>query len=301
MTNSQYAQRSMVIGSLAAAVAASLFYLAHQWDPAVSGLFSIWVRVCMNGLFLAVLFLRPWGPPLSLWPPERAWLWIWGVLGALTVVTYFISVQLSGPAVASLLNSTFGIFATALAPMILGSRTSPIAIASSAVAALGLVCLLPSGISYTTDPGAVLGLLSGLFTGLAYLAVAKSGTRFRPTTTLFFWTLVCFPVTTATLPWNISTLPSIGALAALMGAGLCAALSQYRIADAYQRGPVEVVSALSYLAPFFALVLDSVCFDRRYSQSECAGAVLILVGGTLPYTYSRLANLSLAGSYRGGR
>jgi drug/metabolite transporter (DMT)-like permease len=278
---------SMVCASGLAAAAAACFFLAFQWEPEVSSLSGTYIRVWMNGLLLVFFFSTGYRVN-GLNRSQVRWLLLWGALGALTVATYFAAVKSVGAGTASVLNSSFGIFAIAFSPRQKGQKVPWVLLLA---ASAGLWFMLPSDVLLRENLGLVAGIASGLFAGLAYLSVSRLGITQSPVTVLLFWTVVCLPVTTIWILLADPTWPqTYSAWILLLIAGLLAAGSQYFIGAAYLKGPVDEVSAFSYLAPGVSVGLDVVLFHKVFSAKEFVGTALILLAGS----FSRISKLRLS-------
>lgn len=277
----------VIVSSALSAIMGIAFYTAHTWDPNFSSLGGSFVRVLVN-LLLIFVFMSSNERPELLSPLRHKALWLWGLFGALTVATFFSSIHLVGSGLASLLCASSGIFIAALAPLLARQRVgwfSWIAIAGSL---LGM-CLLtpidvgsPSLLFFNSSQltGLFLASLSGLFCGLAYLMIARTGGKYSMTNVMFTWCLASIALHIGifffvSIHWPQT--PKIWLL--LLGAGVIATISQRMMTKAFQIAPAAKVAAISYLGPVLNLVFDSVLFDMNPSLQQKTGALIIVACG----------------------
>jgi len=268
-------------------------YQAHRLDPSFSPWVASLVRVVANWGLLALLCTR--FPPTRLWGDRRPALWAWGFFGALTVGSYFSSIQSLGPGEAAFIQSLSAVFIVALCPVVLGIKNSKpvwLAVGGSFIG----FALLQAGKSPAS--GNVFGVATGLFSAitaaLAYLMIARTGLSNPPQVTVFYWSaaaLLAHLLVIASFPiaWPVK----FGVWIWLAVGGLQASLAQYLVTLAYRWAPANSVAALSYLTPVVNLMLDGLLFGLSPSSLSYGGASLILTFGVL------LPFLRLATSQKG--
>lgn len=267
----------MALGCVFGSLCAAFFFRAFSLEPSVSPIAATFLRITMN--FVLIAFL--WGRLRQMaWSVRKARVyWVWGSFGALCVVTYFASVKQVGAGLASVLFSSFGVFAMGLSFLFLGHRSTRAA-AIVAVSTFGFVLMVQPHFSSGNFEGVVLGLASGVFGALAFLTVGRLGAALAPEKALVYWTAVCFPVVglmalapATQWPQTLETWLWFGF------GGIFAGLSQYFMAMAYGLGPTDRVSAMSYLAPALSIGIDRIVFARRFEARELIGILIILLAG----------------------
>ena len=262
-------------------VVAAGFSYATRIEPSLSPLSGIFIRVLAGAscVFLPMV----WGAEparLHTWREDLA-LWLWGLFGVLTVGSYFFAVTMVGAGTATLLNAGSGVFIVALAPLFLrrsSTRQQWLGVLGSVVGLSLLVSARP--IELHSGLGLLLGTLSGLFGGIAYLFVARSGARHSPEKIALHWTITnvaVFGIILALVPaqWP----QSVRVWILIVAAGLLAAWAKYLTAIAYQRSPAAHIACLSYLGPALSVLLDLWLFHIHFPQTAVAGIILILVFG----------------------
>lgn len=263
------------------------FYQAHMLDPKFSSLGGSFIRVLANLAFIMIpiaLGRGEWGQ-LLLKPGQHRVLWLWGLFGALTVTCFFGALSLIGNGLASFLSASSGVFVAALAPFIARQRTGP-AIWIGVLGAVAGLYLLGRTTSLEVSPwGACLALLSGFFAAVAYLLVARTGSRYTPQTVMMTWCVAALSAHfIAFIASGVSFPASPLAWILLVAAGLAASLSMHFTTVAYQNAPAGLVASLSYLAPVLSLGLDAIFFGIRPGPQAGLGALLVVgFGAFLPF------------------
>jgi len=280
--------------ALAAAVlwSSAGFLCLHglELESGLSSLAGTLIRVAVNLAFVLFVQFVIRGERRLPWGTGGADLWIWGLLGALTIVTYFASIQALGPGEATLLQGVQGLVVAGLAPLFLGQRSGWMSWTAIGGGILGLRLSLFQDLSAVDQwEGRILALLSGLFAGLAYLLLSSIRGRHKPGTISFYWCIVSlvlagglafladnsFSIQGPALPW-------------LLGAGLAGSLAQWLTTLAYEEAPAALVASTSYLIPVFSLGWEALARGRHLEGQAWVGAALILVSGMgLPYLQVR--------------
>lgn len=267
------------------------FLCLHGLDAqrGISSLAGTLARIVVNLAFVLFVQFVIRGERRLPWGTGGLDLWIWGLLGALTIVTYFASIQALGPGEATLLQGVQGLVVAALAPFLLGQRTGWLSWAAIGGGLLGLRLSL----SRAMEPGIAwqgraLALASGVFAGIAYLLLSAVRGRHRPDTISFYWCLMSLALTGA-LAWFLHTPLALDgpALPWLLGAGLAGSFAQWFTTLAYETAPAALVASTSYLIPLFSLAWEVAAQGRQLNGQIWIGAALILLSGMgLPFLQS---------------
>jgi len=250
--------------------------------PEASSLSGTLVRVAINLLMaLAIQFFilkqrrLPWGD-------GSLELWLWGLLGACTIVTYFASMRGIGPGEATLLQGVQGLVVAILAPYVLGQKGGLL----SWLAVLGGLCGITlvlgqeSGFAGGHWVGRSLALVSGLCAGAAYLLLSRSKGRHHPASISFYWSFVSLLLTGTLAFATEATLPTSGpSLPWLFAAGIAGSLAQWLTTLAYKFAPAAIVSASSYLVPGLSLLWEVAVDHKRITAWASVGCVLVLACG----------------------
>lgn len=277
----------MVGCSVLFAAMATFVSAAHQHDPGLSTLVTSAFR---SGVNLVALIVLARGDTARLFGDRRPALWGRGVLGGLSLVTYFTALAHLGVGEAAFLNQTSAVWVALLAPLFLRERTGPLVWLAVAGSLLGVALLAaphPGEGDLTLGRG--MGLASGLCAAGAYLTVRKAGATNRPITVVFYFTLIAAigSVTGAvalgeTVPRDPRT------LALLVGAGLAATFAQLIMTEAYRIGRAGPVAAAGAAGPLFSTILGALVLGQIPDGRALAGmAVLVVSGIGLPLLAAR--------------
>ncbi|MGZ3722834.1 MAG: DMT family transporter [Bdellovibrionales bacterium] len=265
------------------------FYYARQIDPHFSPLTAILLRIAANLPCLALpLFYGKSLPYLKSWQTSSE-LWLWAVFGMLTVMTYYESVTILGGARASLMSAGSALVVTAFAPFLAGQARIVTHLICAIGCMLGMALLAQSSAEQSLSVhGLMLALLSGLFSALAYLMVAKGRGRHSSHTVVLHWTFVNLAVAGFLLFLIPVSWPSLRiSWVVLIAAGFCAALAQYLTTHSYQKASVSLIACLSICTPLIGMVLDFFAFGLPLTSRSIAGMTIIATCGFIvPLTKS---------------
>jgi S-adenosylmethionine uptake transporter len=144
----------------------------------------------------------------------------------------------------------------------------------------GVIMILRPSLEQDQLFAGIMGLLSGLFAGLAYMQVAALGRLGEPESRTVFYFSAGTAITgglsmlfTGVSPWDWS------AAVWLLPIGLLAALGQLCMTRAYTHGATLVVANLQYSGIVFAALFGWWLFDDRIPWIGWAGMALVIVSG----------------------
>jgi drug/metabolite transporter (DMT)-like permease len=259
-----------------------IFY-ARQVEPDFSVMAGVSLRIAASLSCFALPLL--WGSGL---PKLHSWktggeLWLWGIFGALTLSSYYYAVTLVGAGLTNMVNAGSGLVLTGLAPILTKQKSVRLHQLAALGCAIGMILLCQSALGHFERPvGLVLALLSGIFSALAYLMVARTGSQHSPETVLVHWTIINF-IAAGALVLSIDLIwpknPNTWSI--LIATGLLMAWSQYFTASAYQKGSASLVACLTFCGPLLSLVFDLSFFGLPLTQGTLIGAALILTFGLI--------------------
>lgn len=236
-----------------------------------------WMATLFRGVVgMAIVFaLFGWGRGFA---PGRMFasrlITIRGVVGAASIVIFYVTIVKLGAARAVILNLTYPMFATAIAAVWLREKISRGGMLWMAVGFGGLVVFLSGG-SWTGVSGYdLLGLIGAVGAGWVVVIIRHLRNEEHPATIYaaqtFYSMLAALPVAA-----KVPQLPApawVGlAIAAVVVAG-----AQLIMTWAYQRISVSRGSALQMLLPLATAAGSFLCFGEVFPPVEIAGALLTL-------------------------
>ena len=219
---------------------------------------------------------NPLGPT-----PYRKRLLLRAVCGVGGVYFYFLALGGLTLADATLLNKTAPFFVAVFAVLILKEPFTPALIPALVVAFGGALLVIKPSLGSAALP-ALAGLVSGLFSGLAYVLVRSLKGKAEPNRIIFTFSLVSCGIS---LPFFLLDPPdpTWGQWLALAGTGVFAAGGQFGLTFAYNHGPASRISIFTYLHVLFALAVGFVLWGERPDTLSLVGGLLIF--GAAVYTH----------------
>lgn len=133
---------------------------------------------------------------------------------------------------------------------------------------------------------ALIGLLGGLGAGFAYTFVRKLGMRGErgPLIVAFFSTftsLLCLPF----MIFDFHPM-SVFQWACLLGAGVCAALAQFAVTNAYRLAPAREISVFDYSQVVFASLWGILFFAELPDAWSIVGYVIVIATAVAKWRYT---------------
>lgn len=259
---------------------------AHRLDPGLSTVVTSVGRSAVNLGALVLLGLPDLG---RLWGDRRPALWVRGVLGAFSLLTYFAALAWVGIGEAAFLNQTSAVWVALLAPLVVGERTNRwtwLAVAGSMVG-VGLLAHpreVPGDLA-----GRVAGLASGLFAAGAYLSIRRASATNSPLAIVFYFTLVATVVSLGlALVLGVSWPRDPAVWGCLVGSGLAATFAQLVMTEAYRIGRAGPVAAAGAAGPLLNTLAGWAVLDQVPDARAGMGMAVLLVSGVaLPFLAAR--------------
>ncbi|RKX33383.1 MAG: hypothetical protein DRP71_10465 [Verrucomicrobia bacterium] len=198
-----------------------------------------------------------------------------GILGAIGVWIYYLTLVELGPGRATFISNTYVVFGAIMAGLFLREPLSGRLIVSLILAMTGLALL--TGVTDLKAPGSyeILGIAGAVIAGFIVVCIRKLHQR-ESSSTIFG--AQCF------YGLAVSTIPSVHRdteftaliLTLLVACGLMAAFGQLAMTRAYKDLPVAQGSMLQLLLPPVIAVGGVVFFNETYNGIELLGAGLTL-------------------------
>jgi drug/metabolite transporter (DMT)-like permease len=226
--------------------------------------------LCLWGM--ARLHIHPLGK-------SRGLLLFRGLAGALSLAQGFWLLQEIPLAAATTLTHLSPIFTTLIGIWFVKEKVLPLQLAFFGLSFVGVVMI--QGFDYRISTLHLLVGITASFTmGLAYNCVRKLGKSEHPLVIIFYFPLVCLPLTGvwSVLVWE--TPVGIEWLYILL-LGLCTQLGQYCMTRSYQHAEISQVAIINYTEVLFAIVLGLVLFGENFNLLTYLGMALVVVGVVL--------------------
>ncbi len=225
---------------------------------------------------------------------SRAMLIARGSFGTLALFFFFVTIQNMPLATAVTIQYLSPIFTVLLGVFLLGEKVRPWQWLFYALAFAGVLVIKGFDPRISTFY-LLVGILSALFSGVAYNLVRRLREREHPLVVVLHFQLVgvvagllftLFQWTTPT-PWEGFSLFMCGVLTQV---------GQLCLTKALQAEAVANVSILNYTGLIYAFAFGVLLFGERYTGTVILGSALVVVGVVCSVLYSRRKRLAVAGA-----
>lgn len=200
-----------------------------------------------------------------------------GAMLAIHWVTFFISVKISGVAVATLGFASFPAFITLCEYFIFKEKVSPAEWLILTLVSLGLVLVTPS---FSFTDGATIGLGWAIASGLAFAIftlINRRAAAHIPAQQVACWENLFVAV--LTLPFAFPAMTQLDALSwlwvVLLGV-FCTALSHYLLVSGLTVLKARSAGIIIALEPIYAIFFAAVLFSQYPSLRALAGGALMI-------------------------
>ena len=264
-----------VIFMLVSVVCFSLMNLVVKYLPHIPAtelvLFRSIVSIILSLWMIRQRNLNPFGN-------NKFWLIQRGVYGVIALTAFFYTLQKMPIGPALTIQYLSPIFTAIFAIFILGERMRPIQWIYFLVAFGGIALI--KGFDKDTSLLLVgLGIISAIFSGLAYNAIRKLKDSDHPVVVVFYFPLIATPVMAIVALFNwVSPQGWDWLLLVLMG--VLTQIAQVNMTKAYQAAPVGKVAPLKYVGVLLAIGFDISLFGVHYAWFTLVGMAMV-VGGVV--------------------
>lgn len=239
-------------------------------------LFRSVVSLVMSYVVLRSKRVRVWGTNYGLLIAR-------GAAGAIALMLFFNTLQNIPLATAATLQYLSPIFTTIMGIFIVKEKVKPWQWVFFAVSFAGI--LIIEGLDASADSFYVwLGVLSAVFSGLAYNFIRRLNIREHPLVIVFYFPLVALPISGIYSIFNWVQ-PEGWDWGILLMVGVLTQLGQYYMTMSYQAEEISKVANLNYIGIIYALSLGFILFDEHFELATYVGMGLVLVGVVLNVRY----------------
>ncbi|MEO1051599.1 MAG: DMT family transporter [Bacteroidota bacterium] len=208
-----------------------------------------------------------------------------GGAGAVALILYFITLQRIPLASALTIQFLSPIFTTILGIYIVKEKVKPLQWLFFGLAFLGILFI--QGFDQRITYGFLLiGIISSVFSGLAYNVIRKLNTSEHPLVIVFYFPLVTLPLTGiyCLFDWEQPSLLDLGILILI---GTLTQFAQYFMTKSYQSEEISKIASLKYIGIIYALSFGYVFFGETFNLMTYFGMVVVLVGVFLNVWYKQ--------------
>ncbi len=226
------------------------------------------------------------------------WLIARGATGAAALLLFFNTLQNIPLATAATVQYMSPIFTAILGIFLVKEQVKPWQWVFFLLSFAGILVI--NGVEVNVDSFYLwIGVLSSVFSGLAYTIIRKINTQEHPLVIMFYFPLVSLPVVGVYCMFRWVNPVGWDWLMLLL-VGILTQLGQYYMTMSYQAEEISKVANLNYIGMLYALVLGYILFDEQFSLLTYWGMALVLLGVILNIRYkSRQNKLQLKASESG--
>lgn len=258
----------------------SLMQVCVKWVPHIPAEEIIVFRSLVS-LVISMAFLRRAG--VSVWGNNRKWLFARGAVGAVALILFFNVLQNIPLATAATLQYLSPIFTAIIGYFMVKERVRLWQWVFFLISFAGVLVI--EGVETNVDSLYLwLGVISAVFTGLAYSIVRKLNVQEHPLVIIFYFPLVTLPVVGIYTLFNWVQ-PEGWDWAMLLLVGLFTQLGQYYMTLSYQNEEISKVANLTYIGIIYALLFGFIFFGELLNVWTYAGMALVLLGVLLNVQY----------------
>lgn len=293
--------RYMLLSAFAfALMGASVKFAGQQGIPVL----EIIAARALISLMLSYADVRRKGIPL--FGTHRVLLFLRGLVGFLALTGVFYALVHLPIAEASVLQYLHPMFTALIALLWLKERPTMATLLCIALSFIGLLVMvrpafLFGGAGAGYDTLAVTIAIAGAFgSGLAYTIVRRLSPVEDPSVIVFYFPLVCLPVTLVLLGDDF-VMPQGWAWLSLLLVGLFTQIGQITLTHAMRVETASRAGSFSYTQVVFAAVIGIVAFGEVPGVWTVAGAGLILLGALVNVLWKPRAERVAKGVRGGGR
>lgn len=243
-------------------------------------LFRSIITLAISYVLLRRRKINPWGN-------DKKWLLIRGIAGTTALTIFFYTIQKMPLSAAVTIQYLSPFFTAFIAGFLLGEKTRWAQWGFFVLSFAGIVIVKGSSAQIPTDL-LLLGVVSSVFSGLAYNAIRKLKNE-APLVVVMYFPLVATPVMIGFSFFNWITPVGMEWLL-LIAVGILTQFAQVYMTKAYQSSEINTVAPLKYIGVIFALTWDILLFDFVPNGTMFLGIAMVVGGVVLNLQYkARLA------------
>ncbi|MFC3414839.1 DMT family transporter [Algoriphagus hitonicola] len=251
----------------------ALMNVSVKFIPDIPAIEIILFRSIFSLVF-SFLVLKKQGVPVL--GNNKKLLIIRGVVGSIGLIAFFYTLQKIPLASAVTIQYLSPIFTTILGIFLVKERVKPIQFVWFGISFLGVFVLQGFDPRVNLLYGTI-GVISALFSGLAYNVIRKLKNTEHPLVIIFYFPLVTLPL--ASVVSYFTWVQPVGwDWLILLWIGICTQAAQYFMTVAYQNANVAKISSLSYLGILYALFFGFLLFGETFGVMSYVGMGLVLAG-----------------------
>jgi drug/metabolite transporter (DMT)-like permease len=220
---------------------------------------------------------------LSIFGNNKKWLIIRGSSGMIALTIFFYTIHHLPLAIASTLQYLAPIFTLLISIPILKEKTKPLQWFFVFTALLGVLIIGYSNSQNITInkeiiqwKWVILGIVSAMFSGLAYVSVVKLKATETPLNIVIYFPMISLPFL---FLWSLFdfVIPKGMEWIYLLLLGVFTQIAQVSMTKGFMYGDISVISPFQYLGSIYAIIIGTFLFDENLEFITYVGILLILI------------------------
>ncbi|MCH2230482.1 MAG: DMT family transporter [Crocinitomicaceae bacterium] len=214
---------------------------------------------------------------------NKKWLIIRGLSGTIALTIFFYTIHHLPLAIASTIQYLAPIFTVILAMIILKEKVKRLQWFFIGISFLGVALIAVDKLSGGIGPEEIsffwlgLGIISAVFSGLAYTAIIKLKHTDAPITIVFYFPMIAMPIMLILCLYSFTIPQGIEWLFLLL-IGIFTQLAQILMTKALHLGSASTITPFQYLGAVYAFLIGYFIFDETLSMIVNIGIGLVISG-----------------------
>ena len=218
---------------------------------------------------------------LKLLGNNRRWLFLRGSAGMIALTIFFVTLHKLPLAIASTLQYLSPIFTVLIAQQLFKEKVTPLQIMSSLIAFIGVLLIgAPSLLEKNSviDPfWLIMGIISAIFSGIAYNAIGKLKNTEEPINIVIYFPMIALPITGIWCFFDFTFPVGIEWLILLI-IGIFTQIAQILMTKAFLATDTAIVAPFQYIGAIYALLSGWFIFDETLGLIPVTGITFVLIG-----------------------
>lgn len=256
-----------------ASFAFSLMNVCIKYIPHIPPIEIVLFRSVVS-LVISLFFLLNQRVPI--WGNNKKVLFLRGFTGAIALTLFFMLLQQIPLAAATSMQYMAPIFTAVLGIFIVKEKVANRQFLYFGLSLLGILVIQGFDTRISLFH-LLLGLITSIFTGLAYNFIRKLKTSEHPLVIIFYFPLVTIPFAAIYAYFNWVN-PIGWDWLILILVGLLTQVAQYFMTKSYQAEELSKVSIIQYVGIIYALGFGYFIFDETYNWLTYIGMILVFSG-----------------------
>lgn len=213
---------------------------------------------------------------------NKKWLIIRGVTGTIALTIFFYTIQYLPLAIATTVQYLAPIFTVLFAIILLKEKVKKLQWLFISMAFIGVIMIgMDKLLALSPEAEEIsffwlgMGILSAVFSGIAYTAIVKLKATDAPITIVFYFPMIAIPFMVIFCLYEFTFPQGIEWLLILI-IGIFTQFAQVLLTKAFHEGSASTISPFQYLGAIYAFLLGAFVFNETLSLIVNLGIVIVV-------------------------